>query len=154
MPNNPDLVPTSLNLFPQRLIVAIGNILPTIDALAFVNTIGEFFWVLELEFLVKGFEIFFVTRHIFSTEGWNLQNVIYEASQAQRGYLEHHEPKSYPSVSSFIGRYFDTPCVGFATGFLHNLETCTLCWMCTTFLKSWNWLKHTMKPILWGFHHV
>jgi hypothetical protein len=43
MPNNPDLVPTSLNLFPQRLIVAIGNILPTIDALAFINTIGEFF---------------------------------------------------------------------------------------------------------------
>ncbi len=26
--------------------------------------------------------------------------------------------------------------------------------MCTTFLKSWNWLMHTMRPVLWGFHHV
>ncbi len=42
----------------------------------------------------------------------------------------------------------------FCNRFLQNLETCTLCWMCTTFLKSWNWLMHTMKPILWGLHHV
>jgi hypothetical protein len=34
----------------------------------------------------------------------------------------------------------------FCNGFLQNLETCTFCWMCTTFLKSWNWLMHTMKP--------
>ncbi len=31
---------------------------------------------------------------------------------------------------------------------LQNLETHTLCWMCTTFPKSWNWLMHTMKPVL------
>jgi hypothetical protein len=72
MPNSLDLVPTSLNLFLQRFIVAIGNIPPTIDAPSFANPMGEFFRVLELEFLVKSFEIFFVIRHIFSTEGWNL----------------------------------------------------------------------------------
>jgi len=53
MPNNPDLVPTSVNLSPQQLIVIIANIPPTIDALAFVDLVGEFFQVLELEFLVK-----------------------------------------------------------------------------------------------------
>ncbi len=26
--------------------------------------------------------------------------------------------------------------------------------MCTTFLQSWNWLIHTMRPVLWGIHHV
>ncbi len=42
----------------------------------------------------------------------------------------------------------------FCNGFLKNLEICTLCWMCRTFRKSWNWLMHTMKPILWSFHHI
>jgi hypothetical protein len=32
MPNNLDLVPTSINLFPQQLIVVTANIPPTIDA--------------------------------------------------------------------------------------------------------------------------
>ncbi len=58
MPNNLDLVPTLINVFPQQLIVAITNIPPTIDALAFVDVVGEFFQVLELEFPVKSFEIF------------------------------------------------------------------------------------------------
>ncbi len=54
MPNNPDLVPTSVKFSPQQLIVVITNIPPTIDALAFVDPVGEFFRVLELEFPVKG----------------------------------------------------------------------------------------------------
>jgi len=58
MPNSLDLVPTSLNLFLQRFIIAIKNIPPTIDAPSFANPMGEFFRVLELEFLVKSFEIF------------------------------------------------------------------------------------------------
>jgi hypothetical protein len=53
VPNNPDSVLTSKNLFPQQLIVATANIPPTIDVLAFVNVMGEFFQVLELEFLIK-----------------------------------------------------------------------------------------------------
>jgi hypothetical protein len=53
MPNNPDLVPTLVNLFPQQFIVTTTNILPTIDASTFVDLVGEFFQVLELEFLVK-----------------------------------------------------------------------------------------------------
>jgi len=56
MPNNPDPVPTSVNLSPQQLIVTTANIPPTTDALAFANPVGEIFQILELEFLVKSFE--------------------------------------------------------------------------------------------------
>ncbi len=42
----------------------------------------------------------------------------------------------------------------FYNGSLQNLETRTFCWMCTTFPESWNWLMHTMRPVLWGLHHV
>jgi hypothetical protein len=56
VPNNPDLVPTSVNLSPQQLIVATTNIPPTTDAPAFADLVGEFFQVLELEFPVKSFE--------------------------------------------------------------------------------------------------
>jgi len=55
MPNNLNLVPTSINLSPWQLIVATANILPTIDVLAFADLMGEFFQVLELEFPVKSF---------------------------------------------------------------------------------------------------
>jgi hypothetical protein len=43
MPNNPNPVPILVNLFPQQLIVATANIFPTIDALTFVDPVGEFF---------------------------------------------------------------------------------------------------------------
>jgi hypothetical protein len=43
VPNNPDPVPTSVNLSPQQLIGAIANIPPTTDASAFVDPEGEFF---------------------------------------------------------------------------------------------------------------
>jgi len=56
LPNNPDLVPTSINLSPQQFIVVTINIPPTIDAPAFANPMGEFFQVLELESLVKSSE--------------------------------------------------------------------------------------------------
>jgi hypothetical protein len=56
VPNNPDPVPTSVNLSPQQLITAIANIPPTTDASAFVNPVGEFFRILELEFPIKSFE--------------------------------------------------------------------------------------------------
>jgi hypothetical protein len=58
MPNNPDLVPTSINLSPQQLITITANIPPAINAPAFANPMGEFFRDLELEFMVKNFEIF------------------------------------------------------------------------------------------------
>jgi len=41
--NNLNLVPTSINFFPQQLIATTANIPPTIDALAFVDPMGEFF---------------------------------------------------------------------------------------------------------------
>jgi hypothetical protein len=56
VPNNPDLVPTLVNLSPQQLIVATVNIPPTIDAPTFANPVGEFFRILELEFPFKSFE--------------------------------------------------------------------------------------------------
>ncbi len=58
MPNNRNLILTLVNLFLQQLIVATTNILPTIDAPTFTDPVGEFFRVLELEFLIKSFEIF------------------------------------------------------------------------------------------------
>jgi len=41
--NNPDLVPTSVNLSPQQLIAATANIPPTTDVPAFADSVGEFF---------------------------------------------------------------------------------------------------------------
>jgi hypothetical protein len=56
VPNNPDPVPISINLYPQQLIAATANIPPTIDVPTFVDPVGEFFRILELEFLVKSSE--------------------------------------------------------------------------------------------------
>jgi hypothetical protein len=56
MPNNLDPVRTLVNLSPQQFIATTANIPPTIDALAFINLVGEFFRVLQLEFLIKGSE--------------------------------------------------------------------------------------------------
>jgi hypothetical protein len=58
VPNNLDPVPILLNLPLQQLIIVKVNIPPTINAPAFVDPMGEFFQVLELEFPVKNFEIF------------------------------------------------------------------------------------------------
>jgi hypothetical protein len=50
MPNHDtSTVPTSVNLSPQQRIDVTVNNLPTIDAPAFVDPVGEFFRVLELE---------------------------------------------------------------------------------------------------------
>jgi hypothetical protein len=54
--NNPDPVPTSVNLSPQQLIAATVNIPPTIDAPTFVDPVREFFRILKLEFQVKSSE--------------------------------------------------------------------------------------------------
>jgi hypothetical protein len=56
MPNNPDPVPTSVNLSPQQLIATTANIPPTTDAPAFADPVREFFRIFELEFLVKSSE--------------------------------------------------------------------------------------------------
>jgi len=56
VPNNPNPIPTSINLFLQQLIVATANNPPTINAPAFTDPMGEFFRVLELEFSVKSSE--------------------------------------------------------------------------------------------------
>jgi len=65
VPNNPDLVPTSVNLSPQQLIAIIAKIPPTTDAPAFVDLVGEFFRVLKLEFLVKSSENFLQLATLF-----------------------------------------------------------------------------------------
>jgi hypothetical protein len=56
VPNNPDPVPTLVNLSPQQLIIATTNIPPTTDSPAFADLVGEFFQIFELEFRVKSSE--------------------------------------------------------------------------------------------------
>jgi hypothetical protein len=56
VPNNPNSIPISVNLFPQQLIVTTTNISPTINAQAFTNPVGEFLRVFELEFPIKSSE--------------------------------------------------------------------------------------------------
>jgi hypothetical protein len=56
VPNNPDPVPTSINLSLQQLSAITTNIPPTTNAPAFANPVGEFFRILELEFPVKSSE--------------------------------------------------------------------------------------------------
>ncbi len=53
VPNNPNSVPTSVHLSPRQLIAVITNIPFSNNAPAFTDLVGEFFRVLELEFLVK-----------------------------------------------------------------------------------------------------
>jgi hypothetical protein len=43
VPNNPDPIPTLVNLSLQQLIVATTNIPPTINAPTFADPMGEFF---------------------------------------------------------------------------------------------------------------
>jgi hypothetical protein len=54
--NNPDPVPTSINLSLHQLVATTANIPPTIDASTVVDPVGEFFQILELEFPVKSSE--------------------------------------------------------------------------------------------------
>jgi hypothetical protein len=56
VPNNPDLLPISINLSPQQLIVTTANNPPTINAPAFANPMGDFFRILEVEFSIKSSE--------------------------------------------------------------------------------------------------
>jgi hypothetical protein len=56
VPNNPNPVPTSINLYLQQIITTTTNNPPNINAPTFANPIGEFFRVLELEFSIKNFE--------------------------------------------------------------------------------------------------
>jgi hypothetical protein len=43
VPNNPNPVPTSINISFQQLIIVTANFPPTIDATTFVDPMGEFF---------------------------------------------------------------------------------------------------------------
>ncbi len=56
MPNNPDLVPTSINHSLEQFNASTTNIPPTIDAPTLADPVREFFRVLELEFPVKSSE--------------------------------------------------------------------------------------------------
>jgi hypothetical protein len=59
MPNNSDSILILVNLYVQQFIIVIANILPTIDALAFANPMGEFFQVIEMEFRAKVLKKFY-----------------------------------------------------------------------------------------------
>jgi hypothetical protein len=68
VPNNPNSVPTSINLSPQQLIVGTAKIPPTIDTPTVADPVGDFFRILELEFSIKNSEKS-ATRHLLSTKG-------------------------------------------------------------------------------------
>jgi hypothetical protein len=114
MPNNPDPVPTLVNLSPQQLIVAITNTPPTIDAPAFVDQVGEFFQVFELEFSVKSMKKFSnpppsIGRRMKPSRcfigGFSSLKRILRASQTWK-----------LPIGIFVRwRYSDTSCAGFAT---------------------------------------
>jgi hypothetical protein len=53
VPNNIDLVPTSINFSPQQLIIATVNIPPTIDAPAFADPVGNSFEFLSWNFRLR-----------------------------------------------------------------------------------------------------
>ncbi len=53
MPNNPNPVHILINISPQQFIVVTANILSTINAPTFIDPVGEFFQIFELEFSVK-----------------------------------------------------------------------------------------------------
>jgi hypothetical protein len=63
------MVLTSVNLSPQQLIVVTVNIPPTIDALAFADSMGELFQNFELEFSIKSFFKKSIIRHLLSAKG-------------------------------------------------------------------------------------
>jgi hypothetical protein len=113
MPNNLDPVPISINLSLQQFIVITTNIPPTINAPAFADRVEKFFRVLELEISIKSSEKILQLETFFDKR--MKPSRCSTGSQAQRGYSEHHRPGSCPSVSSFIRKYSDTPCAGFAT---------------------------------------
>jgi len=65
MPHNPDPVPILVNLSPQQLIIVTTNNFPTIDAPAFVDPVGEFFQVLELQFWLRVLKKFYNSPPFF-----------------------------------------------------------------------------------------
>jgi hypothetical protein len=75
MPNNPNMILISVNFSPQQLITTIANTPSTIDAPTFANPVGEFFQILELEFLVKlkNFEIFLQLTTFFQQKDETLK---------------------------------------------------------------------------------
>jgi hypothetical protein len=109
MPNNLDPVPISVNISPQQLIVVTANIILTINAPAFTNSVGEFFQVLKLKFSIK-------SSKFFCSSPPSLDRRM-KPSRCSIGYSKHHRLGSYPSIFSFIGKYSNTPCVSFATNF-------------------------------------
>ncbi len=82
MPNNPNPVPTLVIFSPQQFFVIVANIPPTINPLDFVDPMGEFFRILELEFSINSSKNNFAARHLLLAKGWNLQDALQEASQA------------------------------------------------------------------------
>jgi hypothetical protein len=85
---------------------------------------GEFFWVFKLEFPIKSFKKICSSPPSFGKRmkplrcfigGFSSLKKILRASQ------------TWKLAIGIIGKYSNTPCAGFATGFCGNLETCTLC---------------------------
>jgi len=144
VPNNPDPVPTSINISPQQLIIATVNIPPTIDAPAFTDPVGEFLsWDFQSKVLKK-----------FCSSPPSLDKRMKPSRCFIGGFSNSKRiPRASPTWKLPTGIFVRWKVLQhsthrFCNGSLQNLETHTLCWMCTTFPKSWNWLMHTMRLVL------
>jgi hypothetical protein len=147
VPNNPDPIPTLVNLSPQQFIVATANIPPTIDAPTFADLVGEFFRILELEFPVKSFEKLCSSPHFLGRRMKPSRYSIGGFSNSKR------IPRTSPTWKLPIGIFVRWKVLQhstrkFSNTSLQNLESHTLCWMCITFQKGGNWPMHTMRPVL------
>jgi hypothetical protein len=147
MPNNPNPVLISINLSPQQLIVALQTFFPPSMHQLFTDLVGEFFQVLQLEFPIK-----ISKKNLqLTTFSWQkdetLKMLYKRLSSLKRIFTTSQTWKL--CIGIFVRwKVFQHSMCRFCNGFLQNLETRTLCWMCTTFLRSWNWLMHTMRPVL------
>jgi hypothetical protein len=137
VPNNQDSVPTLINLFFKQLIIATANIPPTIDAPTFADPMGELFRVLELEFSVKSSEKILWLAN-FSWQKDEIFKMFY-----RRLFKLKEDTQSIIDLELPIGIFFRWKVLRrsmrrFCNGFLQNLKTRTLCWMCKTLMKRWN----------------
>jgi len=145
MPNNLNPIPTLINLYPKKPINATANIPPTIDALVFVNLVGEFFRVFELEFLVKSFEKNLQLATFFQQKDETFKMFYRRFLKLKKDTQSiidlkavHQYLRSLEGIPTLHAQVLQRVFIEFKDSYTF--------WMCTTFLKSWNLLMHTMRP--------
>jgi hypothetical protein len=147
VPNNPNPVPTSVNLSPQQLIAATANIPPTTNAPAFADPMGEFFRILELEFPVKSSEIFLQLATFFRQKDETLKMLyrrLLKLKEDTQSIIDleaaHRYLRSLEGTPTLHAQVLQRVFAEFGDSYtlldVYNIS------------KKWNWLMHTMRPVL------